>query len=407
MDLTASVQKRADINGNPCALVKIEMISPEATFQGNVIGEVAYNVGEYLVYVSPGTKMLKLFHPNQTPLTIDFGSYGIKQLLSERTYVVKVSVPSGISVIDLEELLEIARNAYFEEQDYKKAFTYFKKASEYNSPEAIFVVSIMMENGRGTDEDKNEAIKWCIRAAELGYREAQYNLGAHYFEGDCIAKDMSKGVEWFSKAALQGERYAMYNLGVAYEFGYGVDVNYDEAEEQFYSSLQHGNDCEEDLQRVRSKNTYPKSEFVDFSLVCLKAGETYCISSSEWASLSSTQRRYYEKVGVFMLDNNNKAFIISERDTDREIVFGDAVKKYGDSILTEAQAVSIKNNTESVLKSLESFGLRPLSGSYWVSTSSGTPKGLVFASDAAACFLLNFSDSSVAAIRPIINISSE
>ncbi len=95
MDLTASVQKRLDLNGKPCALVKIEMISPQATFQGNVVGEVSYNVGEYLVYVSSGTKLLRISHPDQIPLTIRFDEFGINQLLSEHTYVVKVILPSS------------------------------------------------------------------------------------------------------------------------------------------------------------------------------------------------------------------------------------------------------------------------------------------------------------------------
>lgn len=40
MDLTASTQKRVDINGAGWALVKVEMKSPQAQFQGNVVGDV-------------------------------------------------------------------------------------------------------------------------------------------------------------------------------------------------------------------------------------------------------------------------------------------------------------------------------------------------------------------------------
>ena len=41
MDLTASTQKCVDLDGVGCASVKVEMKSPQAQFQGNVVGDVA------------------------------------------------------------------------------------------------------------------------------------------------------------------------------------------------------------------------------------------------------------------------------------------------------------------------------------------------------------------------------
>ena len=407
LDLTAATQKRLDLNRNPCALVKIEMISPEASFQGNVVGDVAYNVGEYLVYVSPGTKILKLLHPEQTPLIIDFAKYGIGQLHGERTYLVKISIPSNIKVVDLEELLTQAKTAYFDEKNYGKAFRLFKKASEYNSPEAMFMVSIMIDNGRGTTKDGAEAHRWCVKAAELGHPAAQYNLGVKYFEGENVSKDMSKGVEWFTRAALQGMAPAMYNLGSAYEFGYGVDVDYDEAEDQYYNALQNEYNCSEDLERVREKNTYPENNCVEFSLICEKAGRVFCLPITEWAKLSEKRKSHFEKVGVHMVDVNGKPFIVTERNTDNEISYSDAVVKYGKSLMSDAQANAIKKNSEQLNNSMSAFGLRPLRGNYWIATESGNPKGLVFASDAPFAVILNMADGSVMGVRPIINISEE
>lgn len=91
-DLSAKTNKRLDLNGKSCALVKIEMRSPEAKFEGNVIGEVDYNTSEYLVYLSPGTKTLKMSHPNQTPVTIDFEDYGISGLSEGTTYSVLIRI---------------------------------------------------------------------------------------------------------------------------------------------------------------------------------------------------------------------------------------------------------------------------------------------------------------------------
>lgn len=62
------------------------MKSPQAQFQGNVVGDVAYNTSEYLVYVSPGTKILKMLHPEQNPIIIDFSKYGVEINLDEAEY---------------------------------------------------------------------------------------------------------------------------------------------------------------------------------------------------------------------------------------------------------------------------------------------------------------------------------
>ena len=41
MDLSASTQPRNDLNGNPCALVKVQLATAGAAFEGSVIGDVA------------------------------------------------------------------------------------------------------------------------------------------------------------------------------------------------------------------------------------------------------------------------------------------------------------------------------------------------------------------------------
>lgn len=93
MDLTASVHRRTDLNNDACALVKFEIASPNAKFEGNVVGDISYEAGQYLVYVSKGTKLLKVLHENLLPLSINFGDYGIKSLESSYTYVVTLTIP--------------------------------------------------------------------------------------------------------------------------------------------------------------------------------------------------------------------------------------------------------------------------------------------------------------------------
>ena len=59
-DITARTHPRQDINGNDCALVKVQLAAPHANFDGNIIGDVTYNTSEYLVYMSNGSKRMTI-----------------------------------------------------------------------------------------------------------------------------------------------------------------------------------------------------------------------------------------------------------------------------------------------------------------------------------------------------------
>ncbi len=98
-DLSASVYPRNDFTGKKCALVKVALPVSGAEFEGNVIGSVEYKAGEYWVYMSAGSKFLKVKHESHHPLMIHFDDTNIGSVESNRTYLVKVSggKVSGIS----------------------------------------------------------------------------------------------------------------------------------------------------------------------------------------------------------------------------------------------------------------------------------------------------------------------
>ncbi len=90
MDLSASTNLRRDLNGEPCALLKIIFNKPGLAFEGNVIGDVSYNAGEYLVYVKANTRYVKVKHQDFDPLMIDFEQTSISPLEGKKVYVVKL-----------------------------------------------------------------------------------------------------------------------------------------------------------------------------------------------------------------------------------------------------------------------------------------------------------------------------
>ena len=92
-DLSASTQSRLDKNGNPCALVKVQMPSEGATFDGNIIPPVEFIGGEYWVYMTKGSHLLKIMHPECNPLMLDLRDHGVKGVEPKVTYVIVVQMP--------------------------------------------------------------------------------------------------------------------------------------------------------------------------------------------------------------------------------------------------------------------------------------------------------------------------
>mgnify|MGYP002623678212 FL=1 len=96
MDISASQYERKDVNGQPCALIKVQLAAVGARFEGNVIGDTEFKTGEYWVYMSSGSQMLRIKHPNVLPLTITFQDYGIKSVQGKQTYELVLVMPQLI-----------------------------------------------------------------------------------------------------------------------------------------------------------------------------------------------------------------------------------------------------------------------------------------------------------------------
>ncbi len=85
-DLSARTEQRVDNNGVPCALVKVQLASAGAVFEGMVMGDVAYKTSEYWVYMPKGAKRLGVKLEGYLPLLAEFSP-----LESNMTYVLTIS----------------------------------------------------------------------------------------------------------------------------------------------------------------------------------------------------------------------------------------------------------------------------------------------------------------------------
>ncbi len=127
-DLTAIKNKRLDVNDEVTALIKVQTDLSDLFFDSNlnIVGDINENLGEYLVYLSPGEKMLQIrkegFIPLHfgLPLNIESGKVYVlvltstepvsnaannKKLLSE--FVIIDSDPQGASIYINDEYLGV------------------------------------------------------------------------------------------------------------------------------------------------------------------------------------------------------------------------------------------------------------------------------------------------------------
>lgn len=86
--------ERQDLNGEPCALIKVRLSSPGAIFEGNIIPPADYKEGEYWVYMTRGSQELRIKHPDYVPIHVTFADFDIMRgLNSSSTYILTLQMP--------------------------------------------------------------------------------------------------------------------------------------------------------------------------------------------------------------------------------------------------------------------------------------------------------------------------
>lgn len=90
-DLAARTHPRHDSNGKNCALIRVVVPAvKDMKFDGWVVGDCAYQPGEYLVYVPEGAKKIRFRHENYEPGEIVFNM----PIQSQCVYKVVLDIPN-------------------------------------------------------------------------------------------------------------------------------------------------------------------------------------------------------------------------------------------------------------------------------------------------------------------------
>ena len=290
MDLTARKQQRLDLNGKPCAMLKIMVMDDITDCNKSNIGDIATSGVMKLVYLPSVVRSVTLNFKYHYPLTITFADYGVTKLEGSATYELRlvdalqmmmengnaaqqtatattttipnvgnsqnantaqqtapVTTTQNVSSsqnnslsMSAKEASKIADEAY-NAKDYAKALKYYQYAAEKNDNHAQFSLGCMYYEGKGVTQDYAEAFKWYLKASKQGDTYTQYLIGDMYYEGKGVTQDYAEAFKWNLKAAEKGWPDAQNSVGLMYERGQGVKQDYSEALKWYTKASEHGN----------------------------------------------------------------------------------------------------------------------------------------------------------------------
>ena len=216
MDLSASVNARKDLNGKPCALVKVSITVSNATFGGDVVGDVSRDGSDYWVYMTGGSKMLQIKHPNFKSLMVVFPNFGIARLEGKQTYALDISLPAVAYVEPVAPAQEVAAPSKSPDAAVAHGPRYFKPRKIKNHKEAFFPI-FGITLGETTYSD----------AFKMGYIKDAGNFGDKY---DLITIQGNSFWTHFSNTA--GNEYDHITVGTMpqkwADYGFDKSLSYNE-----------------------------------------------------------------------------------------------------------------------------------------------------------------------------------
>lgn len=158
-----------DINGNPCALIKIFPFQSGFEFENTFISKVESKDTAYWVYMAQGAKRLRIKSPGFLPKDIVFADYGINTLSSACCYELRIMdmyASSNFEIVDRHSIDDI----YSQKWNYK---------SEKLSPVVKMIINrealggkkdaqIAMANICLFEKEYKLALKWVDQIIEDG-----------------------------------------------------------------------------------------------------------------------------------------------------------------------------------------------------------------------------------------------
>lgn len=222
---------RKDANGQLCALLRVYAPAEKVGFEGSIVGDVQYKVNEYWVFLTSGTKTIKVLYYSQPSVMVDITKFIGGPVKSKKIYQMKLNIPenkadlSGLAMTPTEQLL--FGKQLRDKDDEISAMKWFRMAADGGNGEAMCLIGDYFQSKQKTNKStvgKNIQVKsdsimyWYKRSADTGFPEGLFKAAVN--------------IEWWTN--LADTTYVRKNLEKACNVGYGPAFAYLGA---YYESL--------------------------------------------------------------------------------------------------------------------------------------------------------------------------
>lgn len=105
----------------------------------------------------------------------------------------------------------VGKEAYqlVEAGNTEKAIELLTLKENKEKPEALFMMGLIYDAGKGVEKDLTKASGYYLLSADKGHALAQFYIGMFYNQGIGVPKDSKQAIFWLRKAAKQKNTRAM------------------------------------------------------------------------------------------------------------------------------------------------------------------------------------------------------
>ena len=147
------------------------------------------------------------------------------------------------NVLAVFDIGKMYRNGLLDDENIPKSDEYFEKALQgflELEPTAKrlkdyvqYRIGKMYALGYGTEQDYTKAFGWFKKSAAVGNKFAQYSLGSLYYYGNSVSQNYEKAFGYYKLSADQDNAYACYEAAKTLRNGIGIEKNTEQAGEYF------------------------------------------------------------------------------------------------------------------------------------------------------------------------------
>lgn len=113
-------EQRKDLNGEACALVKVQVVDGIDRVEGNIIGNIESRGMEKRLYMTKGTKMFRLYPHGHLPVNITTREYNIERLESNRVYILRLIGDNDEKKVKQETVNPDMKSSQQQKETYQK-----------------------------------------------------------------------------------------------------------------------------------------------------------------------------------------------------------------------------------------------------------------------------------------------